>query len=109
MSSYKLPFGLILEETAVILLLLVYRLLLLRYVLVVSHFFLVYLALTISYELRMRECDFVISSAKVQKKSELCNFFMQKNKGQPLGLTFVSILMKETNISHQYGQTHNCC
>ena len=37
MSSDKLPFGLILEETAVILLLLVYRLLLLGYVLVVSH------------------------------------------------------------------------
>ena len=37
MSSDKLPFGLILEETAVILLLLVYRLLFLRYVLVVSH------------------------------------------------------------------------
>ena len=37
MSSYKLPFGLILKEATIIRLLLIYRLLLLRYVLVVSH------------------------------------------------------------------------
>ena len=37
MSSYKLPFGLVLQETAILLLLLVYRLLLLRYVLIVCH------------------------------------------------------------------------
>ena len=37
MSSYKLPFGLIFEEAAIVPLLLVNRLLLLRYVLVVSH------------------------------------------------------------------------
>ena len=63
MSTDKLPFGLVLQETAIVLLLLVYRLLLLRYVLVVSHFFLVYLALTISYELRMR--SFVSASGEV--------------------------------------------
>ena len=40
MSSYKLPFGLVLQEAAIVLLLLVYRLLLLGYVLVVSHPFL---------------------------------------------------------------------
>ena len=39
MSTDKLPFGLVFQETAIILLLLVYRLLLLRYVLVVSHKF----------------------------------------------------------------------
>ena len=37
MSSHELPFGLIFEEAAIVLLLLVYRLLLLGYVLVVSH------------------------------------------------------------------------
>ncbi len=37
MPSYKLPFGLVLQETAIVLLFLVYRLLLLGYVLVVSH------------------------------------------------------------------------
>ena len=37
MSTDKLPFGLVLQETAIVLLLLVYRLLLLRYVLVVGH------------------------------------------------------------------------
>ena len=37
MSSYKLPFGLVLHEATILLLLLVHRLLLLRYVLVVSH------------------------------------------------------------------------
>ena len=37
MSSHELPFGLIFEEATIVLLLLVYRLLLLRYVLVVSH------------------------------------------------------------------------
>jgi hypothetical protein len=37
MSSHKLPFGLVLHEAAIVSLLLVYRLLLLRYVLVVSH------------------------------------------------------------------------
>ena len=37
MSSYKLPFGLVLKKATIILLLLVYRLLLLRYVLVVCH------------------------------------------------------------------------
>ena len=37
MSSYKLPFWLVFKETAIVLLFLVYRLLLLRYVLVVCH------------------------------------------------------------------------
>ena len=37
MSTDKLPFGLVLQETAIVLLFLVYRLLLLRYVFVVSH------------------------------------------------------------------------
>ena len=37
MSTDKLPFGLVLQETAIVLLLLVNRLLLLRYVLVVAH------------------------------------------------------------------------
>lgn len=37
MCSHELPFGLIFEKTAIVLLLLVYRLLLLGYVLVVSH------------------------------------------------------------------------
>ena len=37
MSSHKLPFGLVFKETTILLLLLVYRLLLLRYVFVVSH------------------------------------------------------------------------
>ena len=37
MSSYKLSFGLVLQETAIVLLFLVYRLLLLHYVFVVSH------------------------------------------------------------------------
>ena len=37
MSTDKLPFGLVLQETAIILLLLVNRLLLLRHVLVVCH------------------------------------------------------------------------
>ena len=37
MSSHKLPFGLVLQETAIVLLLLVNRMLLLRYVLVVCH------------------------------------------------------------------------
>ena len=37
MSTDKLPFGLVLQETAIVLLFLIYRLLLLRYVLVVSH------------------------------------------------------------------------
>ena len=37
MPSYKLPFGLVFKETTILLLLLIYRLLLLRYVLVVSH------------------------------------------------------------------------
>ena len=37
MPSYKLPFWLIFKETTILLLLLVYRLLLLRYVLVVCH------------------------------------------------------------------------
>ena len=37
MSSYKLPFGLVLKEAAVIPLLLVYRLLLLGYVFFVCH------------------------------------------------------------------------
>ena len=37
MSSDKLPFGLVLKEATIIQLLLAYRLLLLRYVLVVSH------------------------------------------------------------------------
>ena len=37
MPSHKLPFGLVLQETAIVLLLLVHRLLLLRYVLVVCH------------------------------------------------------------------------
>ena len=39
MPSYKLPFWLVFKETTILLLLLVYRLLLLRYVLVVSHKF----------------------------------------------------------------------
>ena len=38
MSSYKLPFGLILKEATIIRLLLIYRLLLLRYVLIVCHY-----------------------------------------------------------------------
>lgn len=37
MSSYKLPFGLMFKEAAIVLLLFVYRLLLLGYVLVVCH------------------------------------------------------------------------
>ena len=37
MPSYKLPFWLVFKETTILLLLLVYRLLLLRYVLVVGH------------------------------------------------------------------------
>ena len=37
MSSYKLPFGLIFKETTIIRLLLIHRLLFLRYVLVVCH------------------------------------------------------------------------
>lgn len=37
MSSHELPFGLVLQETAIVLLFLIYRLLLLRYVFVVSH------------------------------------------------------------------------
>ena len=37
MPSYKLPFWLVFKETTILLLFLVYRLLLLRYVLVVSH------------------------------------------------------------------------
>ena len=37
MPSYKLPFGLIFEKAAIVLPLFVYRLLLLRYVFVVSH------------------------------------------------------------------------
>ena len=37
MSSYKLPFGLVLQETAIVLLFLVHCLLLLGYVLVVCH------------------------------------------------------------------------
>jgi len=37
MPSYKLPFWLVFKETTILLLLLVYRLLLLRYVLVVCH------------------------------------------------------------------------
>lgn len=37
MPSYKLPFGLVLQETAIVLLLLVYRLLLLGYVFFVCH------------------------------------------------------------------------
>ena len=37
MPSYKLSFGLVFEETAIVLLSLVYRLLLLGYVLVVRH------------------------------------------------------------------------
>ena len=37
MSSYKLPFGLVLQETAILLLLLVNRLLLLGYVFFVCH------------------------------------------------------------------------
>ena len=37
MSSYKLPFGLVLQETAIVLLFLVHRLLLLCYVLIVCH------------------------------------------------------------------------
>ena len=37
MSSYKLSFGLIFEEAAIVLLLLIHRLLLLGYVLVVRH------------------------------------------------------------------------
>lgn len=37
MSSYKLPFWLVFKETTILLLLLVYRLLLLRYVFVVCH------------------------------------------------------------------------
>ena len=37
MPSYKLSFGLVFEKTAIVLLSLVYRLLLLGYVLVVSH------------------------------------------------------------------------
>ena len=37
MPSYKLSFGLVLQETAIVLLFLVHRLLLLGYVLVVSH------------------------------------------------------------------------
>ena len=37
MPSYKLPFGLVLQETAIVLLLLIHRLLLLRYVFVVCH------------------------------------------------------------------------
>ena len=40
MSTDKLPFGLIFEKAAIVLLLLIYRLLLLRYVLVVCHPFL---------------------------------------------------------------------
>ena len=39
MPSYKLPFGLILKETTIILLLLIYRLLLLGYVFFVCHKF----------------------------------------------------------------------
>ena len=38
MSSYKLPFGLILKEATIIRLFFVYRLLLLGYVLVVCHY-----------------------------------------------------------------------
>ena len=37
MPSYKLPFWLVFKETTILLLLLVYRLLLLRYVLIVCH------------------------------------------------------------------------
>ena len=37
MSSYKLPFGLVLQETAIVLLLFINCLLLLGYVLVVGH------------------------------------------------------------------------
>ena len=37
MSSYKLPFGLVLQETAIVLLFLVHRLLLQRYVFFVCH------------------------------------------------------------------------
>ena len=37
MSTDKLPFGLVLKKATIVLLLLVYRLLLLRYVLVVCH------------------------------------------------------------------------
>ena len=37
MSSYKLPFGLVVKEATIVLLLLIHRLLLLRYVLVVCH------------------------------------------------------------------------
>ena len=46
MSSHKLPFWLVFKETTILLLLLVYRLLLLRYVLVVCH------ALKISLKVR---------------------------------------------------------
>ena len=37
MPSYKLPFGLVLQETAIVLLFLVHRLLLQRYVFFVCH------------------------------------------------------------------------